>query len=94
MEKDVIMKDIVRIIKDMTSDFDTEYSDEIGTNTYLVSNLDFESVDIIELMTEIEKFYNRRKLPFQKLVVKDGRYRDFTVGELVDFLYKYLNDNQ
>jgi hypothetical protein len=35
----------------------------------------------------IEERFRRRKLPFEKLLMADGRYRDdVTVGEVAEFL--------
>jgi hypothetical protein len=37
----------------------------------------------------IEEHYKRRDFPFQELVMREGRYHDFTIEDLADFIYKH-----
>lgn len=91
LSKEQVLKDVTAVIADMIQDFDTGFSGEILPGSKLVGDLDFQSTDIVELVGAIETKFKRRKLPFHKLVLKDGRYSDFTVGQLADFLHEQLS---
>lgn len=89
MNKESILEDLLRIVRDLTSDFDTDFSGGIGPRTLIVSDLGFESVDVVEMTVAIEEHYKRRDFPFQELVMREGRYHDFTIEDLADFIYKH-----
>jgi acyl carrier protein len=91
LSKSSISKSIIHILKDMTSDWDLEFSEDIGPDTYIISNLEFESIDVVQFIVQIEEIFGRKDLPFEKLLMVDGRYRDdMTVEEVVDFLHEHL----
>ena len=91
-EKDQILQDLVSLLTDMTSDWDMEYDEGIGTKTKLISDLEFESIDVVQLILAVEEHYGRKKMPFERLIMRDGRYVDeIVVGDAVDFLHEELN---
>jgi acyl carrier protein len=91
-EKAQILEDLVAMLEDMTSDWDTEYDEGITLQTRLIGDLEFESIDVVQFILDIEERYQRRKLPFEKLIMRDGRYVDeILVGDAVDFLHQELN---
>lgn len=90
MDKGAILNDVLKIFKDLTSEFDTDFSGALGPEIRVTADLGFESVDVVEMIVALEEYYKRRDLPFQELVMDGGRYHDFTIGVLVDFLYKHL----
>jgi hypothetical protein len=45
----------------------------------------------VELVVAIETHFQRRKLPFQNLVLKNGKYADFSVRDLARFLHQQLS---
>jgi acyl carrier protein len=82
-----IQEVVLQILKDLTADWDTDYAGEMGPDTLLISDLDFESIDVVELVVSLEGRFGRRDLPFEKLLMHDGRYvDDLTVRQVVDFL--------
>jgi acyl carrier protein len=89
--KEQVEQDVLQIVKDMTQDFDFEFEGDIKPEAKFVENLAFESTDIVELIGAVEKKFQRRKLPFHKLVLKDGKYADFSIRQLSDFLTANLN---
>ena len=91
LSKEQIEKDVLQIVKDMTQDFDFDFEGEIQPEAKFVENLAFESTDIVELIGAVEKKFQRRKLPFHKLVLKDGKYADFSIRQLSEFLAANLN---
>ena len=91
-KNDKILQELVAILTDMTSDWDLEYGNEIGMKTRLIGDLEFESIDVVQLIVAIEERFQRRDLPFEKLLMSDGRYVDeILVSDAVDFLDQHLN---
>ncbi|MFH1417782.1 MAG: acyl carrier protein [Planctomycetota bacterium] len=90
--EETIQKELVAILDDMTSDWDVDCDGGIAADTRLIADLAFESIDVVQLIVAIEERFQRRDLPFEKLLMKDGRYVDeFRVGDVVGFLCRHLN---
>ena len=90
-DREAIQGVVLEILKDLTADWDADYSGGIGPDTLLIADLDFESIDVVELVVSIEGRFERRDLPFEKLLMDDGRYvEDLTVRQVVDFLESEL----
>ena len=82
---------VLQILKDLTADWDSDFGGQIGPDTLLIADLDFESIDVVELVVSLEGKFARRDLPFEKLLMDDGRYvDDLTVRQVVDFLESQL----
>lgn len=92
MTQEALLADVIKILQEMTSDWEMEFSDPIGPGTMIISDLEFESIDVVQFVVQIEEFYQRKDLPFEKLLMRDGRYRDdLSVQEVVDFLQASLS---
>jgi acyl carrier protein len=92
LNREQILSQIIEILHQMTSDWDTGFSGEIGPDTYLVRDLNCESIDIVQFVVAIEERFKRRDFPMEKMLMVDGRYvDDLRVSEVVSFLYSYLN---
>lgn len=64
----------------------------ISRDTKLVEDLEFDSIDVIQLVVEVEKSFGTRNLGFQELLMSNGRYvDDLSVGQISDFLSVRLN---
>ena len=70
---DSILPDLVEMLTDLTSDWDRGLGGPIGAKTRLVADLGFDSVDDVQVAIAIEEQFQRRKLPFEKLLMVDGR---------------------
>lgn len=91
MARKNVLQETVNILEEITSDWDLEFAGGIGAETRIVSDLEFESIDVVQFVVQIEKFYDRKDLPFEQLLMVDGRYKDdITVGEVVNFLENHL----
>ena len=87
-----IQNDLVAIVDDMTRDWDRDGDDAIGPNTRLIRDLEFESIDVVQFVVAIEQHYQRSTLPFEKLLMKDGRYvEEVVLSDAGDFLYRHLD---
>jgi len=83
--------DVTEVLKDLTSDWEDAFSGDVSRDTRLIDDLGFESIDVVHLITAIEQKYERRDLPFEKLLMVEGRYKDeLTVAEIAEFLNEHL----
>jgi acyl carrier protein len=56
-----------------------------------MEHLAFESIDVVQLVVALEKEFDCKGLPFEKLFMNDGDYVDeILVKEVVDFLSEDL----
>lgn len=77
LRQDTIEKTTIAIVADLVQDWGLELNDPISGATMLVADLEFASVDIIQLCVALEQSYER-KLGFHDLLMRDGSY----VGDL------------
>lgn len=92
LSKEEILSSVVEILKDMTSDWEMEFSGPISAETNLIGDLEFESIDVVQFIVAIEEKFKQRQLPFEKLLMQHGRYVDeLPVRAAVDFLHTHLN---
>ena len=86
-----ILSALVEILEDMIADWDMDLDDPLGANTRLIIDLGFESIDVVQFIAAIEEHYRNRTIPFEELVMKDGRYVDeIVVSDVVSFLMQHL----
>ncbi|NOY53055.1 MAG: acyl carrier protein [Deltaproteobacteria bacterium] len=79
-------KVVIEIVMDLIQDWGLDLEDTVTGKTLLVKDLDFASVDIIQLCVAIEEHF-KRKFGFQDLLMKDGSYvSDLSVGRVASFL--------
>jgi acyl carrier protein len=89
---DDILQDIIEILADMTADWDIDFDGPIGSDTRLIADLAFESIDVVQFIVAIEERIKVRGLPFEELLMTEGRYVDeLSVKETVAFLNRHLN---
>jgi acyl carrier protein len=89
--RDAVLQDVVATLEEMVSeDWDVAPSGPIGPDTRLVADLQFASIDLVALLSDVEELYQRRDWPFEELLMVDGRYvDDLSVGQIADFLYAH-----
>ena len=52
-----------------------------------MGDLNFELIDIVQFAVGIERAFDRKGLPFEKLFIKDSAFvDDISISELTDFL--------
>lgn len=82
-----IEKGVVEILEEMTREWDTEFSGKIGPDTRLMQDLTLESIDIVMLIVAIEEKFGKKGLPFDTLLMEEGRYvEELKVSQIADFL--------
>lgn len=89
MDADIseVTRIIVNILEDMTQDWGLELQKPIGAASCLIEDLEFTSVDVIQLWAAIEEHYDQSRLGLQDLLVVDGQeIDDLRVRELARFV--------
>ena len=76
---------LIGVLEDFVQDWD--FDGQITRETHLVADLDFDSIDVIQVVVAVEKAFSTRNLGFQEFLMVDGRYvDDLSVGVIADFL--------
>ena len=92
MNKSEIEPKIISVLNDMTQDWELDSEDGINMKTGLMNDLEFESIDIVQLAVALEHGFNQKGLPFEQLFMKDGDYVDeILVSDVVNFLGEQLS---
>ncbi len=85
-------KTVIVIVEDLIQDWGLDFDGDIDGETLLVSNLEFASVDIIQLCVALEQHY-KRKLGFQDLLMDKGSYvGDLSISRIAEFVDARLNE--
>ncbi|WP_287127886.1 acyl carrier protein [Candidatus Cyanaurora vandensis] len=85
---------IIGIIQDMIQDWDLDLDEPIGANSKLAQDIEFSSIDVIQLIVSIEEYF-KQKMGFHELLMNDGRYvDDLSVSELAAFVSTKLDGAQ
>jgi acyl carrier protein len=78
---------VIAVADEMVADWGLDLPGGITKDTSLVEGLNFESIDIVQFAVGIERAFDRKGLPFERLFMKDGAYvDDVTISEVTDFL--------
>ncbi len=84
--KETIKKIIIEIVEDLIQDWGLDLDESVSEKTTLVKDLEFASVDIIQLCVAIEQHFDR-KIGFQDLLMEDGCYvSDLSISQITDFI--------
>ncbi|MGA1876387.1 MAG: acyl carrier protein [bacterium] len=89
LSREAIFGSISQIISSLKDEW--EYSGTITPETFLFSELEFESIDAVVLGSMIEEHF-KRSFPFAEYLANLGEQeiRDIRVKDLIDFVYKNL----
>ena len=91
IEEEPIAHLLIEIVDDLIQDWGLDLDEPVGVDTLLVADLEFASVDVIQLCVAVEEHYGR-KLGFQDLLMHDGSYvQDLALGEMVRFVAKQVS---
>jgi acyl carrier protein len=88
--RETVLADVIAILKGLMGDW--EFEGELREDSLLLEELGLESIDAVVLGTSIQEKY-QRTLPFPQFLIelREREQRDFTIGELVDFVTRALN---
>lgn len=86
-QSDVFAQKLIVLLEDFIQDWDSGFEGAITRDSKLLADLSFESIDIIQLIVAIQEEVVGAKMPFEKLLMKEGRYvDDLSVGQIADFI--------
>lgn len=86
-ERAAIESKLIAVATDTVADWGLDLEEPITADTRLIKDLNFESIDIVQFAVGLERAFDRKGLPFEKLFVKDGAYvDDVSISQLIDFL--------
>lgn len=90
--RDSVEATVIAVIEDLIQDWGLELEGGVAAATQLVADLEFASVDIIQLCVALEQAYGR-KLAFQNLLMRDGSYvGDLSVTQIVRYVETRLQN--
>jgi len=91
LRRNTTLETVVAIVQDLVQDWGIEAAEAAGEDTLLAVDLQFTSVDIIQLCVALEECYDRR-FGFHDLLMKDGSYvGDLSLGRLAEFVEVQLS---
>ncbi len=77
---------VIAVVEDLIQDWGLDLSDGVNSTSKVVEDLQFASVDIIQLCVALEQAYER-KFGFQDLLMKDGSYvGDLSLAQFARFI--------
>lgn len=90
MQRDDVEAAVLNVLRKMVQDWDLDQP--LEPRSLIVANLGFESIDLIQLVVALEQHFGNRRLGFNDLLMKDGRYvDDLSVRQIADFVAQRLN---
>jgi acyl carrier protein len=85
--RDEVTQGVIAVVNQTIRDWDVDLPDGVTSETCLMRDLNFESIDVVQFAVAIEQAAGRKGLPFEKLLMRDGGYvDDVKLNEVVDFL--------
>jgi acyl carrier protein len=88
---DEVEAGVIAVINEMIADWDLDTPAGVTSSTSLMGDLEFESIDIVQLAVALEQHFEQSGLPFEELFMRDGDYvDDLSVTEVAGFLRQRL----
>ena len=86
-ERATIESKVIGVANETVADWGLDLPGGITRDTKLMQDLNFESIDIVQFAVGIERAFDRKGLPFERLFMKDGAYvDDISIAEVTEFL--------
>lgn len=84
-----VLEDVLQLLNQLSDDW--EYSDEVTAETGLLTDLGFESLELVVLGVSIQEHY-KDQIPFEEFLTDIGERKldDIYVGELVRFIHDHM----
>lgn len=83
VDRPAIVGTVIGTIETLVQDW--EIDEPIGSDTRVVADLGFESIDLIQMVAALEQAFRRHGVSLVDMLVADGRYvSDLTIGQIAD----------
>ena len=88
-DDDQVMEDVLDLLNKLSDDW--EYSGTVTAETGLLTDLGFESLELVVLGVSIQEHYGEQ-IPFEEMLSDIGKRKlpDIYIGDLADFIHKHL----
>lgn len=94
LRQETTLATVIAIVQDLVQDWGLDRDTPLQAQTQLAKELEFTSVDIIQLCVALEECYERR-FGFHSLLMRDGSYvDDLTLGRVCEFVEAQLADDR
>jgi acyl carrier protein len=89
-DREDVLGVVIRLVRQLSVDW--EDSGEVTEGTHLLDNMNWRSLDVVVLASDIQEHYGRA-FPFAELFAEIGKraHPDVVVGEVADFVCEHLN---
>lgn len=78
-------------VEELLDAMDAEFEEDLTAELLLVADLDFASIDFVQLIVAIEDRLGQ-KVGFQDMLMQDGKYvEDLSIGQVVDYTEQRIN---
>lgn len=82
---------VVQVINEMVDGWDSLDARSVTLDTRLIADLEFESIEIVQLAVALGQHFDDEEVPFEELFMRDGDYvHDLTVAQVAAFLRSHL----
>jgi len=82
---------ILHVVDEMVADRDSSEPPDVTLSTRLIGDLEFESIEIVQLAVALGQHFDDDDVPFERLFMRDGDYvEDLTVAQIAAFLRSHL----
>src|SRR5215470_13540863 len=90
VSREKVQDEVLELLRGVARDW--EFDKPLTADTRLLSDLAFESLDLVVLGAAVQERF-RQQFPFPEFFAEIGQrqVRDLTIGEWVDFIYKHLD---
>jgi acyl carrier protein len=87
--REQVMDDVLHLLNQLSDDW--EYTAAITAQTGLLSDLGFESLELVVLGVSIQEHYGQN-IPFEEFLADIGerKLEDIFVGDLVEFTHRHV----
>ena len=85
---------VLEAVAELLEAMDAEFEEELSAEVTLVEDLEFSSIDFVQLIVAIEEKLGQ-KIGFQDLLMQNGKYvDDLSIGQVIDFATSRLTNPQ
>ena len=90
--REAILRRLIATVSGMIQDWERDVSAPITGTTLLIADLGYQSLDIVVLTADMSRQLNRRDLPFERLLLVDGRpVSDLSLDTMAGFLWEQVD---
>ena len=91
--RETILKEVINIIEAQFPELEMGFSGGIRPKSRLITDLGFESINLVQFAGAVEKHFKIKNLPFWELFMGAGVFiEELKIVDAVEFLHTHLNN--